>query len=127
MKVFGEDHKQTLNTLNNLGVFYKNLKNYEKALGYFESAFEGYEKILGMNHPDTVGAVMSMAVVYTRLKDFRKVEELFPRALEGLEAQLGKDDVKTKQCALNFRWCLELSGNSDRLIQLIASHPWLIE
>ena len=34
--VLGEDHKSTLATLNNLGVVYRRLENYEKALEYYE-------------------------------------------------------------------------------------------
>eukprot|EP00519_Triparma_laevis_P014727 CAMPEP_0182492236 /NCGR_PEP_ID=MMETSP1321-20130603/1439_1 /TAXON_ID=91990 /ORGANISM="Bolidomonas sp., Strain RCC1657" /LENGTH=80 /DNA_ID=CAMNT_0024694675 /DNA_START=6 /DNA_END=245 /DNA_ORIENTATION=- len=35
-KVLGEDHKDTLGTVNNLGEVYYELKDYEKALEYYE-------------------------------------------------------------------------------------------
>ncbi|GMI13134.1 hypothetical protein TrLO_g9182 [Triparma laevis f. longispina] len=39
MTVIGEDHKDTFASLANLGTVYVGLKNYEKALEYYERAF----------------------------------------------------------------------------------------
>jgi tetratricopeptide (TPR) repeat protein len=43
----------TLDALNNLGVAYKNLKDYEKAKECYEKAYKGYEKVLGPDHAST--------------------------------------------------------------------------
>ena len=42
-KVLGEDHQDTLGTLNNFGNVYADLKNNEKALECYERALEGSE------------------------------------------------------------------------------------
>ncbi|GMH52644.1 hypothetical protein TrLO_g10378 [Triparma laevis f. longispina] len=123
--VLGENHKKTLDTLNNLGVVYRALGNYEKTLECYERALEGREKTFGNNYAMTLGTVMSTVTVNTFIQSYGKAEPLFQRALEGYEAQLGKDNKKTKDCANNFKLCWERSGNSERLAALISSYPGL--
>ncbi|GMH78148.1 hypothetical protein TL16_g07689 [Triparma laevis f. inornata] len=125
MKVLGEDHMETSMTLGNLGNVYNKLRNYEKALEYYERALKGNEKLLGKNHPSTLMTVERSAILYKKTEDYGKTEELYQRALEGYEAQLGKDHKDTKRCTKNFKICLEMSGNSARLAELIMSYPWL--
>lgn len=84
--MLGKDHKKTLDTLNKLGVVYRALGNYEKALECLERALTGYEKLLGKNHPGTLGTVMNIAIIYDARKDYGKAEELFERVLKGYEA-----------------------------------------
>ena len=128
MKVLEEDHKDTLETLNNLGeVYSEGLKNYEKALEYYERALKGCERVSGKNHPLTITIVSNIAEVYQGGDEFGKAEELFERALEGLEAQFGKDHRHTKHCAKNFSVCLKTSGNSKRLAELKDAYRWLDE
>ena len=123
-KVLGVDHKDTLMTVTCLGNVYCRLKDYEKALEYYERALKGKEKMLGKTHPETLRTVMNIAIVYNDgLKDYGKAEELYQRALEGYEAQLGKDHENTMRCAENYRNCLQCSGNSAGLIELKKSHP----
>ena len=85
----------------------------------------GSEKTLGKAHPSTLGTVMNIANIYYYARNFVKAEELYERALKGFEAQLGKDHQDTKRCARNFRNCLKVSGNSERLAALISSYPGL--
>ncbi|GMI01044.1 hypothetical protein TrLO_g484 [Triparma laevis f. longispina] len=40
-KVLGEDNKDALGTLMSLGIVYKELKNFEKRLEYYERALKG--------------------------------------------------------------------------------------
>ena len=55
--MLGEDHTLTLGTLGNLGVVYRRLENYEKAMEYYERASDGKEKTMGKTHPDTLATV----------------------------------------------------------------------
>ncbi|GMI09400.1 hypothetical protein TrLO_g6828 [Triparma laevis f. longispina] len=82
---------------------------------------------MGKTHPDTLATVESLAIAYKAQKDYEKAEELYERALEGYEAQFGKDHEDTKRCAKNFKLCLKVSGNSERLAALISSYPGLVD
>ena len=61
-KVLGEDHKDTMGTLMSLGIVYKELKNFEKGLEYYERALKGYEGTMGKNHPNTLVTVINIAI-----------------------------------------------------------------
>ncbi|GMI17231.1 hypothetical protein TrLO_g9450 [Triparma laevis f. longispina] len=104
VKVLGEDHKDTLMVVHNLGLL---------------------NQMLGNTHPDTLMTVVNIAVIYKVTWDYEKAEELYERALEGYEAQHGKDHEDTKRCARNFMTCLARSGNIESRAQLICHHPWL--
>ena len=125
--VLGEDHKDTVGTVNNLGALYNDrLKDYEMALEYFERALKAREKISGKTHPDTLITVCNIANVYMDgLKDYGKAEELQQRALEGNEAQLGKDHVHTKMCARNLAVNFAKAGEDLKLRKIIDDYPHL--
>ena len=78
MKLLGEDHRHTLATLSNLGIIYdEGLKNYEKALEYYERALKEKETTLGKNHPITLHSVMNIACLYyDGLDDYVKADAL---------------------------------------------------
>jgi tetratricopeptide (TPR) repeat protein len=126
VKVLGEDHKDTLMTVNNLGIVYHKLKDYEKALEYYERPLKGKEKMLGKTHPSTLSTVMNIANVYNSgLKDYGKAEENYDRALQGFIEQLGIVHQYTKVTAQNYKRTLEASGNTKRLEELKKEYPWL--
>ena len=71
--MLGEEHKDTLASLGNLGVFLHNTKDYEGALGYYQQAIRVQEKVLGKTHPDTHTIIMNTATTYMDgLKDLRR-------------------------------------------------------
>ena len=58
MKIFGEDHPDTLGTLSCLGTVYaQGLQNYKRALEYFERDLQGSETMLGGARPYTLSNV----------------------------------------------------------------------
>ena len=114
--------------MNNLGTVYDDLKDYEKALEYYERALKGKEKTLGKTHPQTLMTVMNIAIVYhVGTKDYEKAEEIYRRALEGYEAQLGKDHEDTKNCAKNLASCLAHAGEKEKLRKVLNEYPHIIK
>ena len=59
-RVRGEEHKDTLVTLNNTGVLLKNMEDFAGALCHFKQALRVQEKVLGKMHPDTLGSIMNI-------------------------------------------------------------------
>ncbi|GMI16482.1 hypothetical protein TrLO_g12848 [Triparma laevis f. longispina] len=119
------DHRQTLDTVMNLGLVYKSLGNYQKAFEYHERDLKASEKMQGVSHPQTLITVMNMSTVYYETEDFGKAEEYYERALEGFEAQLGKYNKITKSCVRGIQFCSFKSRNSERLAKLWVAYPWL--
>ena len=82
-RVLGEEHKDTLATLYNIGNVLDDLKDYKEALDYYQQALGVQEKVLGKTHPDTLATVMNMAIMFeVGLKDFAKAEEMYRCALD---------------------------------------------
>jgi tetratricopeptide (TPR) repeat protein len=53
-KVLGEEHPDTLGSMNNLALMLDNLGKYEEAETIYRRALEGYATVLGEEHPGTV-------------------------------------------------------------------------
>ena len=100
-RVLGEEHKDTLTSLNNMGVLLEEgLKDYEGALDYYyKRVLMGKEKVLGKTHPDTLTTIINMANLYLNgTKELTKAEEMYRLALDGREKSLGRDHEDTKNC-----------------------------
>ena len=49
----GEDHPETFNTIECLGILYVEMKRYEEAEGLLKEALVGYRRIFGEDHEHT--------------------------------------------------------------------------
>jgi len=49
----GDDHPDTLTSLNNLAVLFFNNDDYDRALPLYEECLAKYKRVLGDDHPDT--------------------------------------------------------------------------
>ena len=104
-EVLGNEHKDTLDSLNKIGIVLGDSKDYTGALGYHQQALRGLEKVFGKTHPDTLMTIKGMAITLeVGLKDFTKTEEMYRLALDGYEKSLGKDHEDTKRCARNLAY-----------------------
>ncbi|GMH87563.1 hypothetical protein TrVE_jg9523 [Triparma verrucosa] len=131
-KVLGDDHKDTMGTLNNLGCLYNDeLEEYDMALEYYERALKGSEKAMGKNHPYTLMTMMNIAIVYEADGKFKEAVEIYQRTLEGHVSLLGKEHEDTKDCVEKYMDCLEdcdnLNNNEKRIEELRRGYPWLDE
>jgi tetratricopeptide (TPR) repeat protein len=54
LKLFGEEHPGTAQSLNNIGATYSDLGKYLEALKYLERALAVYRKLFGEEHPATL-------------------------------------------------------------------------
>ena len=62
-KLLGEEHPDTLRSLNNLVLAYGKVGNYEKSLELCEEVYEKSCKVLGKEHPDTLKSLHNSALV----------------------------------------------------------------
>ena len=127
MKVLGEDHYDTLGTLNNLGTAYYDSKNYEKALECYERALRGKEKLVGKARPSTLVSVESIAIIYAAKGGLQEAEVYFRKVVDGNVAQLGKDNTTQKKSVGNLAHFLELAGDTKGMEELKEEYPWLDE
>ena len=60
----GKEHRQTLRSMNDLALVYKNLGRYEEAEPLFKRALEGNERLFGAEDPGTLVAQNNLASLY---------------------------------------------------------------
>ena len=53
-RVPGEEHNDTLASLNNMGWLLQLMKDWKGALDYYQQALSAYERVLGKKNPDTL-------------------------------------------------------------------------
>ena len=127
-RVLGEEHKNTLASMNNMGILLDKMKDYEGALGYYQQALRVQEKVLGKTHPDTLSTIYNMASSYQAgLKDFKKAEQMYRQALDGYERSLGKEHARTKGCAEILAVLLaQTLRDKEKTRELVKRYPHLI-
>ena len=82
-KVLGKTHPETLSTIMNMAVTYKNgLEDITKAEEMYRQALDGYEKSLGKELEKTKKCARNLAILLeeigTRKKDLRKLLDDYP-------------------------------------------------
>jgi hypothetical protein len=63
-KILGEDHPDTLGTMNNLAITYHNRGEFAEAARLQGEVLEKRKKILGEDHPDTLTTMHNLALTY---------------------------------------------------------------
>ncbi|KAF7986455.1 hypothetical protein HWV62_31227 [Athelia sp. TMB] len=91
----GEEHLDTLTTVDTLADVYSDHGKYDKAEELYERALAGRKKQLGENHPDTLTTLNKLAYLrYLQGKD-DQAKELFIQVLASREIQLGAEHLDT--------------------------------
>ena len=127
-RLLGEEHKDTLMSLNNMGAVLYSLQDYGGAHHYFQLALGPQEKVLGKTHHVTLQTVMNMGNVYmVGFQDFAKAEEMYRQGLDGREKSLGKDHKDTKMCvrSLAILFVQELE-DKVKTRELATQYPHLL-
>ena len=85
------------NTLNNVGLAYDDLNNYERALEYKLKALEMDEKLFSADHPDLASSLSSVGSSYDDLNQHEKALEYKLKGLEMRQRLYGADhsDIAT--------------------------------
>ena len=71
-RVLGDEHIDTLSSLNNIGLVFHHMEDYGGALAYYQQVLKGEEKILGKTHPETLWTIMNMANTYQGTENLHK-------------------------------------------------------
>jgi len=91
----GNDHLDTAQSLNSLGILYRNKGNYEQAELLYQCALAIYEQKLGEEHPNTARSLNNLAVLYRNKGNYEQAEPLYQRALAIRERTLGGEHPLT--------------------------------
>ena len=90
-RVLGEDHPDYATSLNNLGVLYDAMRQYDRAELKYTQALEIRRRVLGENHPDYATSLYCLGALYSIMAQYDKAEQKYTQALEIRRRVLGEN------------------------------------
>jgi eukaryotic-like serine/threonine-protein kinase len=106
----GEDHIDTLTSLNNYASVLEKLGRIKEAEAVYKQSLERRRRLLGEDHPKTLMAMNNYGHTLLLLDRFAEVEVLYKRALEARRRVLGDDHVDTVMSVNNYAHVLDQLG-----------------
>ncbi|KAI1621215.1 tetratricopeptide repeat domain-containing protein [Exophiala viscosa] len=100
-KGLGMDDALTLDTVNNLGLLYRNQGKLAQAEAMYQRALHGFEKALGKEHTTTLDTVNNLGTLFDDQGKLEQAEAMYRPAWQGYEKALGEDLVDQYVRALN--------------------------
>ncbi|KAI5809273.1 P-loop containing nucleoside triphosphate hydrolase protein [Pyronema omphalodes] len=96
-RTLGEEHPDTLHTMQSLAITYKQLSGrLKEAQELEEKVLEVKRRILGEEHPDTLRSMQSLAITYSQLGGrLEEVQQLEEKVLEVKRRILGEEHPDT--------------------------------
>jgi tetratricopeptide (TPR) repeat protein len=117
-RVLGEEHPDTLTSVNNLAECMRALGDAAGALPLHRRALNSRERVLGKEHPDTLTSVNNLALCMGALGDAAGALPLHRRALDSSERVLGKEHPQTLGSVNNLAGCLYALGDAAGALPL---------
>ena len=115
---YGENHPNTLSTLNNLASTYSDLGNHQKALELKQQVYERRKEVLGENHPNTLLTLNNLASTYSNLGNHQKALELLQQVYERRKEVLGENHPNTLLTLNNLANTYSDLGNHQKALEL---------
>jgi tetratricopeptide (TPR) repeat protein len=122
-QTLGENHPQTLRTLNDFGVLRREQKNYPEAEELLRQALAGRQFKLGKDHPACFESMHELAVLYKEQGDYDKAEPLLIDAVEGRRLKLGDQHLHTIESIKNLIDLYEASNKPEKAKEWRAKVP----
>jgi len=115
-RVLGNDHPDTLGTVNSIANVFQLQGDYDKALVWYQRTLDGRERALRKDHPDTVSTVHNTANLFQSEGDHDKALVWHQWALDGFERALGKDHPNTLRTVSNIANVFGSQGDYDKAL-----------
>ncbi|RYP50970.1 hypothetical protein DL768_003636 [Monosporascus sp. mg162] len=118
-RVLGEDHPDTLTSMNNLALTYWNQGRWKEAEELNVRVIETGKRVLGEDHPDTLTSMDNLASTYWNQRRWKEAEKLEVRVLETKKRVLGEDHPNTLISMNNLAHTWYKSDRRDKAIPLM--------
>ncbi|KAF7357145.1 FabD/lysophospholipase-like protein [Mycena sanguinolenta] len=116
--VLGNDHWQTLNTMQKLASAYGSSGRFEEAEKLQVLVLEKRTKLLGDDHLDTLLAMNNLGWTYYCQNRFVEAEEILIAALDKLRSLVGDDHPDTQRVLQNLVWTYRRLTKWDEAAEL---------
>jgi len=124
----GENHPDTLKTMNNLTLLYSRQVHYDKADSLYIECLEKTKSILGENHPDSLDTMNNLALLYYRRgQRHAKAHSLYEESLRKSKSALGENHPGTLDTMDNLAMLyITITVNTSRSVPCMKS-IWKID
>jgi hypothetical protein len=117
-RVLGDDHPDTLTSVNNLAGAYESAGDLGRAIPLYEQALTDRRRVLGDDHPNTLGSVNNLAYAYESAGDLGRAIPLYEQALTDCRRVLGDDHPDTLGSVNNLASAYRAAGDLGRAVPL---------
>ena len=101
-ETLGDDHPDTLESINNMGGLLQEQGKLSEAEPYYREALRIRRETLGDDHSDTLISINNMGALLFRQGKMSEAEPYYREALEGFEKQFGSDDWRVGNARLGL-------------------------
>jgi tetratricopeptide (TPR) repeat protein len=112
-QLLGAGHSDTLISMNNLALLYRDRGRYDEAEPLFKQVLEANRSTLGAGHPDTLISMNNLAGLYDLLGRYDEAEPLLKQVLESHRQKLGPEHSDTLQSMNNLAQLYKARGRYD--------------
>ncbi|MEA3226436.1 MAG: tetratricopeptide repeat protein, partial [Planctomycetota bacterium] len=116
----GEQHADTLSTIDGLARVYWRQGRYDEAQSLFTKTAEGRLKVLGAEDAETLFSMNGLAVLYFSQGRYDEAESLYEEILAINRALLGEEDVSTLLFMGNLATVYRFQGRYDEAERLLT-------
>ncbi len=109
-RVLGDDHPDTLSSINKMGFLTEEQGKPAEAERYYRQALEGRRRVLGADHRDTLVSICSMGTILQSQGKVAEAEPYYREALEGRRRVLGDDHRDALASIGNMGFLLQSQG-----------------
>ena len=120
-RVLGDEHPETLKSINSMGLLLTNEGKYDEAMPYFAEALETRRSNHGNEHPDTLDSINNMGQLLEFLGRLDEALPYYTEAVEGRRRVLGNEDPDTLESINNLGNLLRQQGRYDEAM------PYFVE
>lgn len=117
----GEEHQDTLKSINGMGALLNAQEKFAEAEPYFRKAFEGRRRVLGDEHSDTLNSINNLGALLMAQGKPDQAEPYYREALEVRRRVLGEDHPDTLNTISNLGLLLRAQG------RLTEAEPYYFE
>ncbi len=114
----GDDHPDTLITMNKLAFAYRAAGQVSKAASLYEETLKRSEARLGNDHPETITTMHNLALAYKAAGQLDKALRLYEETLKRSKAALGDDHPETLRTMNNLALAYDSVGRLDKALPL---------
>ncbi|CAD5253518.1 MULTISPECIES: CHAT domain-containing tetratricopeptide repeat protein [unclassified Imperialibacter] len=122
LKLLIPDHPEIGTLYGSMGIMYKNLLQYDKALEYYGLSLDIRKKYLGENHLEVANSLNNIGYLLYKKKQFEKALEIHRRALKIRSDQLDPLHLKVLQSTEHIGLCyggLERFDEAEKYFRII--------